>query len=98
MSSLPDDPASLRRRVTGKPAGLKESQAYPMEYAEVVHEMWAEQYAVDVSNGVDDEIEEDSDTEAPWDAWRSASAQCNWPEAHADRLGRFLNMPVDVPL
>ena len=98
VQHLQDDPTTMRRRVTGKPSGLKSSQAYPIEYCRSVQQLWSEQNEVDVSRGIDDSDIDIDDEDAPWEAWRAASAACDWPEAHTDRLCRFLNIPSDRPL
>ena len=94
---LPCDPVCLKARVTGTPAGLKASQAYPIAYGEVVFQEWhAARMNEDPTMYQEEDI--DSDEEVPWADWEAASQRCAWPELKLGTIGLAYNIPRDKPL
>ena len=87
-----------RRRITGNGQVLKDTQEYPVEYAETVADIFAEHYALgmhDVINSNDDGYESDSDTmsegELPY-------SEDDWADADLSGVHKLMAMdPKWVP-
>ena len=91
-SSLPHDPATMKRRIVGG-SGLKETQVYPAAYGAAVFELWKQFYKTSDMNAIrDDDMDE---AEMPWDSWLVAAPRANFQEANLDALATMLNVPTD---
>ena len=95
IDTLPHDPSTMRRRVTGCPDELKASQAYPVAYGQAVHAEWRKDLD---RRGLAPEEEVDSDEEVPWEEWRQMHRQCLWKELELSAIADLFQLPVDVAL
>ena len=91
-TSLPHDPATMRRRVMGA-SGLKQTQVYPAAYGAAVFDLWKQFYATADMDAIrDDDLDE---ADVPWDDWLVAAPRANFHEADLDSLAAMLNVPAD---
>ena len=82
---------SLKPRVSGAP-GLKESQAYPVQYGRSVYVGWLSRGALP------EEEASDSDEEVDWEFWAIQARRCAWKELDLADRGEMVNLPSDRPL
>ena len=89
VQHLPGDQATGKRRISGA-QGLKDSQVYPREYGEAIHDLW-EKHAQTL------EIEEEvsSDEDLPWQEWSAATHGCDWPETRLTEVAELIGVPSD---
>ena len=91
-TSLPHDPATMRRRVSGA-SGLEETQFYLAAYGAAVFDLWKQCYAtVDMDAIRSEDLDE---APVPWGDWLVAAPSANFDEADLDSLAAMLNVPTD---
>ena len=93
VQHLPAAAHSGHRRISGAMDGLTTSQVYPWEYAKAVHAHYTTFRAYQAAQVGEPEV--DDDLEMPWEAYKIASARCNWAESRLDELDALLALPAD---
>ena len=91
---LPSDSLTGKKRVTGVPAGLKQSQVYPPAYAAAVYKEW---YLFTHMNAdyfdekrASQEVEEEA---VDWALYSQRCGACDWAEANLHELCELLDIP-----